>query len=168
MMAGVAAVADGPSPVGYVIAGVLVLGAIIESTRDNDSFTVDIPSVYNPYITAQVAQSDQTRERDSTATSDIARTDSSDRMHWHHIVAKAAWRADPARRMLERFGMTVNDPDNLIPLRGKFHSRLHTIAYYDYVNSVMSTAKSEASVRFKLNQLRIEITNYSYTGISAW
>ena len=64
----------------------------------------------------------------------------------HHIVAKEALRADPARKILERLGIGIHDVANGAILRRRPHYELHTHKYYDAVNKALSAAstKSEA------------------------
>ncbi len=58
----------------------------------------------------------------------------------HHIVAKRAPQAAPAREVLESVGIKTSDPLNLILLRTEAHRRLHTQVYYNWVNSVLIAA----------------------------
>lgn len=67
----------------------------------------------------------------------------------HHIVAQRAGslneprrapKAAPARAILARFGILVNDPGNLVGLTTGFHRRLHTTAYYAAVNKTVEEA----------------------------
>jgi hypothetical protein len=64
----------------------------------------------------------------------------------HHIVAKEALRADPARKILERLGIGIHDAANGTILRQRPHYELHTHKYYDAVKKALSAAstKSEA------------------------
>jgi hypothetical protein len=91
-----------------------------------------------------------------------------DRINWHHIVARSDSRAVLSRQVLTNNGISVDDPDNLMPLSGEFHSHLHTTKYHEYVYNVIKTASNPASVRNKLNILRLEISAYSYSGICPW
>lgn len=52
----------------------------------------------------------------------------------HHIVAKAAKRAQPARDKLKEYGVDIDDAFNGIGLPKDFHKHLHTKEYYDMVN----------------------------------
>ena len=64
----------------------------------------------------------------------------------HHIVAKEAGRADPARKALERLGIGIHDAVNGAVMRRRPHYELHSNKYYDAVNKALSAAetKSEA------------------------
>ena len=78
----------------------------------------------------------------------------------HHIVAGGDTRADPAREVLERYG--IDDPDNGVWLPGPTagggtdaasHRPVHTNAYYDDVNDALSGASSEEDARSRLRAL---------------
>jgi YD repeat-containing protein len=71
----------------------------------------------------------------------------------HHIVAKFAWRARPARVQLAKYGLSVHDAENLVTLDKSFHSHLHTNGYYDAVNEGLSTAQNASQVRAVLQDL---------------
>jgi hypothetical protein len=64
----------------------------------------------------------------------------------HHIVAQSARRADAARKLLERFGIDLEDPSNGAFLPEAQHDHLHTNEYYNAVNRELAaaTTKSEA------------------------
>ncbi|MFO0228680.1 AHH domain-containing protein, partial [Gemmatimonas sp.] len=64
----------------------------------------------------------------------------------HQIVASGAKRAAPARAVLERFGIGINDAANGAFLRSGVHARIHTNAYYDAVNSALSQATTRQEV----------------------
>ena len=62
----------------------------------------------------------------------------------HHIVAQNDPRAEPAQRVLEDAEINrFTDPANLVQLPAYYHYRLHSNAYYDYVNEVIETAYEE-------------------------
>ena len=58
----------------------------------------------------------------------------------HHIVAQGDYRARRARGILNAVGIEVNNSINLIPLKSHFHRRLHTNAYYNWVDKVITSA----------------------------
>ena len=62
----------------------------------------------------------------------------------HHIVAKSAKAAKAARDALEKAGIDINSPANLVPVSYAVHRRMHTTAYYNLVNLMMTTAIEEA------------------------
>jgi hypothetical protein len=64
----------------------------------------------------------------------------------HHIVAQNARLADPARKILERFGIDLDDPANGVFLSKDQHSHLHKNVYYNAVNKALAgaTTKTEA------------------------
>lgn len=62
----------------------------------------------------------------------------SQRLHIHHIVAKADKRAKKSQDILENVGITVStDERNLVPLKDRFHQRLHTNAYFEAVDACL-------------------------------
>lgn len=61
-------------------------------------------------------------------------------IHIHHIVAKLAWRAAPARKILQDNQIGIYDNNNLVPLPAKMHASMHTTAYYAMVNSRLLVA----------------------------
>jgi len=63
---------------------------------------------------------------------------------WHHIVAKMAQNARIAYYTLVHLEIPINGPDNLVLLAYPVHRRLHTNAYYGYVNAVIKTHTKEA------------------------
>ena len=68
----------------------------------------------------------------------------------HHIVARAAERAAPARDALQRVGVQINDAVNgvLLPASKDYvgqaanHLTLHTKEYYDAVNKAMENVQT--------------------------
>ena len=58
----------------------------------------------------------------------------------HHIVAQGDYRARRARGILNAVGIKVNNSINLIPLKSHFHRRLHSNAYYNWVDKVITSA----------------------------
>lgn len=59
---------------------------------------------------------------------------------WHHIVAKAAWRAASVRRVFSKVGLSVNNSQNLVKIKYGMHGRIHTKKYYALVNSIITGA----------------------------
>lgn len=62
----------------------------------------------------------------------------------HHIVAQQAQRADPARKILQRFGIGLDDSKNGIFLPRQQHQALHSKTYYDAVNDALAGATTKA------------------------
>ena len=80
----------------------------------------------------------------------------------HHIVAKKAVSAKPARDVLSRVGIKVNDPINLVSLRYNLHRHLHTKRYYYSVNSLLTSAVRKSANRYlavkrSLNYIRLAL-----------
>lgn len=55
----------------------------------------------------------------------------------HHIVAKGAYKATEARKVLNSVGISVESSLNKIPLKKGLHKRLHTNMYYKIVNEMV-------------------------------
>lgn len=55
----------------------------------------------------------------------------------HHIVAKGAYKATEARKVLNSVGISVESSLNKIPLKKGLHKRLHTNMYYKVVNEMV-------------------------------
>ena len=82
----------------------------------------------------------------------------------HHIVAGGAEAAAPARAVLERFGISVNDAANGVFLPATrasanaagaaVHSTVHTRAYYNVVNEALGQATTRQEAIEVLNAIR--------------
>jgi RHS repeat-associated protein len=82
----------------------------------------------------------------------------------HHIVAGEAAAAAPARAVLQRFGIGVNEAANGVflpatrvaanPLGAAAHSTVHTNAYYQTVNQMLGAATTRAEALEALNAIR--------------
>ena len=72
----------------------------------------------------------------------------------HHIVAFGAKRAAPAKAVMEKFGIDINDEINGIFI-GKFGG--HSNEYYDTVNRIMLQATSKDEARALLQQIGNDI-----------
>jgi RHS repeat-associated protein len=58
----------------------------------------------------------------------------------HHIVAKTARGADPARRILRDHGIGLDSNANLVLIPAVFHFFVHSTVYYNAVNNIISRA----------------------------
>jgi len=58
----------------------------------------------------------------------------------HHIVAHSARDAAPARGVLQKFGININEAANGVFLPSAQHSALHTQEYYTRVNTALTSA----------------------------
>ena len=76
--------------------------------------------------------------------------------HAHHVVAVAAPRAQPARDVLARFEIDINDAANGLYVPCDKHAGLHTYAYYDAVNASI-TGTTKAQVLLQLAGVRAAI-----------
>lgn len=73
-----------------------------------------------------------------SATSLWEKWTKSGRTNSHHIVAKQAAKAEPARVVLWSVGINpTTDMRNRVDLKERFHQKLHTTAYYNAVNAVL-------------------------------
>ncbi|KXG08411.1 tRNA(Glu)-specific nuclease WapA [Anoxybacillus sp. P3H1B] len=72
----------------------------------------------------------------------------------HHIVAQKAGKAEPARRILEKVGIGVNDKENLVRIKTGLHRRLHTTKYYQAVNTIIGSVYNTKYGR-KVNRKRV-------------
>jgi hypothetical protein len=82
----------------------------------------------------------------------------------HHIVAANAEAAKPARDVLRRFDIDIDDAANGVFLPsnsgvitaapGSIHSTVHTAGYYKTVNTDLSRARSRQEVLVVLERLR--------------
>ena len=52
----------------------------------------------------------------------------------HHIVAKNAYDAQPARNILAKAGIKLDDSANLVAITHKTHKSMHTKEYYTHIN----------------------------------
>jgi hypothetical protein len=90
----------------------------------------------------------------------------------HHIVAGMAEAAAPARQVLARFGIGLNEASNGVFLPGTIaadnaagaavHSTLHTSEYYDAVNQALSQATSREGALQILNEIRSALLGGGY------
>jgi hypothetical protein len=81
----------------------------------------------------------------------------------HHIVAANAKNAKPARKLLRKFGIGLDDAVNgvFLPATRKspnstgaaVHSTLHTKEYYKIVNQMLEKAKSKADAEGILRRI---------------
>ena len=98
-----------------------------------------------------------------TTTTSAAHVQRERPCHRHHIVAKNAWRAAPARRILQQYGISVNDPINLVAVPVKMHASMHTSSYYAMVNSrlLVASLRGEEAVKTELRRLNSLISSAS-------
>lgn len=85
----------------------------------------------------------------------------------HHIVAGGAEAAAPARAVLERFGVGINDAANGVFLPADYaaaegadaaaHAGVHTRAYYAAVNEMLAQATSRPEVVETLAMIRVAL-----------
>ncbi len=88
----------------------------------------------------------------------------------HHIVARAAKRAIPARVQLEGFGIEIDDAANGVylpqslasALGGAYHPRLHTNRYYAEVNRILLQALTRDDAIEILSEVRARLIDATF------
>lgn len=142
--------------------GVAVIGLGIMSTPAiNDAIATGIGAV-----SSSIAQAKSAIKEKSTARRKAK--DSDPRIH--HMVAQAAWRAAPARIILEDVGIDPKiAPENLITISHGLHKSMHTKRYYEYVNNkLLPCAGDRVAVEAALLEIRADIEFAEATGIKRW
>ncbi|NCE97679.1 RHS repeat-associated core domain-containing protein [Emergencia sp. 1XD21-10] len=86
-----------------------------------------------------------------------------DKYEEHHIVARTKTRAKPARDILNKVGIKIENPINKIKIKKGLHKRLHRNDYFDIVNSMIQSAydkkgNKKRKVENALKNLRAFIT----------
>lgn len=78
--------------------------------------------------------------------------------HAHHIVAGTAKKAGPARAVLAKHGIDINDASNGQFLPGNVHSKVHTKKYFDAINRTLLQAntkqRAEQALKHIANKLK--------------
>lgn len=64
----------------------------------------------------------------------------------HHMVAKSASAAQPARNVLATVGISIEHYRNKIQIKTGLNRRLNSGLYYSFVNSLMNNAFSKSSI----------------------
>jgi len=73
----------------------------------------------------------------------------------HHIVAWNHWRAGPARRVLEKLGISIDDAVNGVWLHRSYHRTLNNSkAYHDTVNRMLTEATSKKEAFEALERIK--------------
>ena len=85
----------------------------------------------------------------------------------HHIVARTAKKAKPARDVLQDFKIDMDDAVNGVflpanrkspnPTGASVHASLHTNKYYEEVNEVLKQASTRAEVVDVLESIRAQL-----------
>lgn len=83
----------------------------------------------------------------------------------HHIVARAAAAAQPARDALQQFGVEVDEAVNGVVLpavkgyagQAANHLTLHTAKYYQAVNDLVSSAQSREDIMSVLSAIKSQL-----------
>jgi RHS repeat-associated protein len=77
----------------------------------------------------------------------------------HYIVAGDDRRAGPARAVLQRFGIDINESMNGVFLPRNVHEGLHTNVYYDDVNRSLRGVNSRSEASNMLHAIRDALAN---------
>jgi RHS repeat-associated protein len=77
----------------------------------------------------------------------------------HHIVAGTAKKAAPARAMLQRYGIGINEASNGVFLQTSVHARIHTTAYYEAVNIAAAQSANRMQLIEVLSAIRQSISS---------
>lgn len=93
----------------------------------------------------------------SRSTSFWEKRKKSKQTHIHHIVAKTAKDAAPARAILEEKGFKVlTDSRNLVGLKARFHQKLHTNLYHQSVYGMLKPVENDKNkVRHALFVMKV-------------
>ena len=86
----------------------------------------------------------------------------------HHIVAGTGKRAEPARKVLQKYGINIDGADNGIYLKhmckcsnqpGAYHREIHTDVYYQNVNARIMNAdrRGKQAVLKELDSIRNDL-----------
>ena len=67
----------------------------------------------------------------------------------HHIVAKGAYRAAEARKVLNSVGIGTESSYNLVRLKKELHRRLHTNMYYRIANEMVIKTYNMSGKKYK-------------------
>ena len=135
----------------YIACAAITVAATVEVT---DAITEAVQShSYEHEQSKQETIADVTTQTQSQNKEQGTRK--KDTTHMHHIVAQNAWKAAPARTVLQRYGISVQDSSNLVPVPAEMHARLHTTSYYAMVNSRILSAgfRGRGAVLFELRKL---------------
>jgi hypothetical protein len=80
----------------------------------------------------------------------------------HHVVAHSARDAAPARAVLQKFGIGVDEAPNGVFLPEGMHSGLHKRAYFQAVNKTLSVATTREEALQALNAIRQGLLSGSF------
>ena len=87
----------------------------------------------------------------------------------HHIVAGYSKKAEEARAILKKFGVSINDEANGVFLptqkglsNSAYHPSLHTKKYYDKVNEILGYAQTRDEVIAFLREIAEELLDNSF------
>src|SRR5262245_21561980 len=71
----------------------------------------------------------------------------------HHVVPFSDRRAEPARKIMSKYGVSLEDADNGAWLSREYHDTLSRNSYFTWLNEKLSHARSESDVREALRSI---------------
>ena len=157
---------DGPSIIGdaiFTIGAIVLGGSILDSLFNSTTTTTASPSA---------SIDPKEHENALSQAKSYARSISGPNEQYvvHHIVAKKAPLAEPARNVLRSVGIDpYSNGLNLAIIPQSKHVSLHTTNYYQYVNRRLEGLNGNMdAVVATLVELQSEIQIYCHTGLKAW
>ena len=75
----------------------------------------------------------------------------------HHIVPENFLGFGPAKGVLSRAGLGIDDLANLLPLDYYYHRRLHTYKYRDWINETLTDAEGKQPISCVLKSIGASI-----------
>ncbi|MCW5829019.1 MAG: AHH domain-containing protein [Deltaproteobacteria bacterium] len=80
----------------------------------------------------------------------------------HHIVAGSAAAAEPARRVLNKLGIGIDDATNGIFLPMQQHDMLHTTEYYSAINKALQGVSTRQQAMDVLEAIAQKLRNQKF------
>ena len=156
---------DGPSLIGDAI---FTIGAIVLGGSILDSLFSSTTSAASPSASIDPKEHEKALSQAQSYAKSISGPN--EKYVVHHIVAKKAPLAEPARNVLRSVGINpYSNGLNLAVIPESKHLSLHTNEYYLYVNNRLEGLNGNTdAVVATLVDLQIEIQIYCQTGLKAW
>ena len=130
-----------------LLGAAVIVAIVIDSQADNIANAIN--TAYNSFV-------DLVKSLIQSMPSLWDKLTKSSRPEVPHIVAKSAARAAIARSRCSLFGIDVwNDPNNLVPIKARFHRKLHTNIYYDSVNAIIVPCISKNQIYGAMNGIKL-------------
>ena len=144
-----------------------VTAVVLTQPQVQQGISNGVASVANSI--SSITSKDESKEKSISKANTKRRIKDSD-PRIHHVVAQRDRRCEPARAVLQSFGIDpINDLSNKIVIPQGLHKSLHTNKYYDYVNTkILTCEQSEEAVKTALLEIKLDILFASETGIRKW